>query len=631
MADILVSGLIGALGFEMDGDLEVRILYTDRSKPPHSFWPKEHDSVHQWDKLNEEGYGVFFGITRRRGGGKATNCFEAHALWCDLDGKDFDRDDPVEGKAKALCAIEERIPQLWLRPSAIIDSGGGYHCYWFLDEAYDLSTPVARIRFEAILRGVATHLNGDLNCCDVPRVLRLPGFKNTKYPDLPVVRIVDMDTTHFLAIDDLTNVIDPVKKDQRAIEPSVSPAGDRKVLEGGRHDYLLKWAGRLRRGGASKEATLNFLRAENLATCDPPEDDAEVVFLANDTSGSRWSSTDPVLKAEGSFAENVALGSAIAGMEIKPPEWLIQDLFMNRGFHLVAGPPNSYKSWLTMAAMIALTNGAPFSETLTTNGAGSTLFIGAEGGRQILRRAQMLAAGFGMPLNDDFQVHSNHPDLGSDESREEVREYVQEHKIDALVLDPARFLFNLQNDKHDGWTSVIRWFREMAEICSLVVVHHTRKLPSGVAEELSMDSISGPGSLIAAADLIFITRRMTDTSNFELINPKFRDGALLKTASFHFDATFDAFKIMQTATADAKPLARNVLLYMSTRKRVSKKDIQTDLKVHITPAGQALKELMDSNEIDSYKVGRDTWYFIPEKDEEGNPSTGTPGPEAGSP
>ena len=123
-----------------------------------------------------------------------------------------------------------------------------------------------------------------------------------------------------------------------------------------------------------------------------------------------------------------------------------------------------------------------------------------------------------------------------------------------------------------------------------------------------MDSVSGPGALIAAADMIWITRRMADTSNFELINPKFRDGQLLDTTSFHFDATFESFKITSLKTAQANPLGRAILAHLSVNARRTMAQIQIALGDPMSKVRTAVEDLIQRNLVDSHEHGRIVFF-----------------------
>lgn len=102
-------------------------------------------------------------------------------LWCDLDCYN-DKDHGIE----ALKAFQ-------LPPTLIVDSGGGLHAYWLLNEfATDLIAIKARNK--ALYKALAT-IEGDA-CFDLARVLRVPGTFNVKYDPPVAAKIVAYEPTN---------------------------------------------------------------------------------------------------------------------------------------------------------------------------------------------------------------------------------------------------------------------------------------------------------------------------------------------------------------------------------------------------------------------------------------------------
>lgn len=130
----------------------------------------------RWDG---EGRGMFFGVCTRSTGshtGRRADLAECPALWADIDTAKLGLN-----KDRVLSALRP----LPFPPSVIIDSGGGLHAYWLLNEAIDVTagTPDGEDTETAItsaLKQLAGICAGDLNVCDLARVMRLPGTLNTK-------------------------------------------------------------------------------------------------------------------------------------------------------------------------------------------------------------------------------------------------------------------------------------------------------------------------------------------------------------------------------------------------------------------------------------------------------------------
>jgi putative DNA primase/helicase len=110
---------------------------------------------------------------------QAINC-----LFAEFDAKDYgDKND-------ALSHIMRLEPQ----PSVIIDSGGGYHCYWLLDNPRIIGEPTDREAICELQARWVERMGGDPNAKDLARVLRMPGSTNHKYTP---ARMVSFYSTAF--------------------------------------------------------------------------------------------------------------------------------------------------------------------------------------------------------------------------------------------------------------------------------------------------------------------------------------------------------------------------------------------------------------------------------------------------
>lgn len=120
----------------------------------------------------------------------AANVAAVRALWLDID---CDKSDPAKGypsKAEGAAAILAATRTLCFPAPVIVDSGGGFHCYWPLSEDVGVERWVRLAeRFKAAV--AATGLRADPSrTADVASVLRLPGTANHKRGDRRPVRFV---------------------------------------------------------------------------------------------------------------------------------------------------------------------------------------------------------------------------------------------------------------------------------------------------------------------------------------------------------------------------------------------------------------------------------------------------------
>ncbi len=87
-----------------------------------------------------------------------------------------------------------------------------------------------------------------------------------------------------LDADALLALIEPYRK--TATKQSGQRLESSTIVEGGRNDYLTKWAGKLRGKGTGVFDTLSELRIINARDCNPPLPDEEIVLIAQ--SSAKW-------------------------------------------------------------------------------------------------------------------------------------------------------------------------------------------------------------------------------------------------------------------------------------------------------------------------------------------------------
>jgi hypothetical protein len=170
-----------------------------------------HEALGHISALDLMGWDCYYGVLPRkaRGGTAADTDCVVRALWADIDAK------KVGGKDAALHAT---LRMTTFPPSAVVDSGHGYHAYWFLSrvEPYSLVVPY--------LKGIAREVGGD-HVHDQARILRVPGTHNHKDAPAPPVRLLTFDTTRRYDLTDLPHVEDrpTVRVSNRTYEPREMP------------------------------------------------------------------------------------------------------------------------------------------------------------------------------------------------------------------------------------------------------------------------------------------------------------------------------------------------------------------------------------------------------------------------
>lgn len=153
--------------------LELRCIHPGMGEV-RRLWSKTGDKpqlasiFQQADALNTEGYGVYFApCLRSEMKGSADAAAWVPALWIDIDS----------GGERDLDRLKAFDPP----PSFVVASGGGWHGYWLLDEAFQLREDSDREKIASILHGLFAALDGDPGYVKtVAGIMRLPGTVNTK-------------------------------------------------------------------------------------------------------------------------------------------------------------------------------------------------------------------------------------------------------------------------------------------------------------------------------------------------------------------------------------------------------------------------------------------------------------------
>ncbi len=105
------------------------------------------------------------------------------------------------------------INQMDTPPSVIIYSGGGYHCYWLLENTFKLTDEQSRQIAIDTQYAWVDYVGSDQGAKDITRVLRVPGTYNRKSeykPDYPQVEIVKFDMELLYTFEDLEREVQPI-------------------------------------------------------------------------------------------------------------------------------------------------------------------------------------------------------------------------------------------------------------------------------------------------------------------------------------------------------------------------------------------------------------------------------------
>lgn len=201
-------------------------------------------------RLNAQGAGIFVMVNAGdRKARKASNVRTVRAYFADLDGAPIE---PVEA-----CPLQPHI--------VVQSSRGRWHAYW-------LTTGAPLEMFKPMQQAIAQRFGSDPKVCDLPRVMRLPGFwHNKRQPFLTTVATVNRTAPY-------SHV---VMAQAFGVSAPCMPIPIRRTLaavipQGQRNDELFKLARGLVHSGLEAGAVNQRMQKINAERCKPPLDAVEV-------------------------------------------------------------------------------------------------------------------------------------------------------------------------------------------------------------------------------------------------------------------------------------------------------------------------------------------------------------------
>ena len=130
------------------------------------------------EKYNKLGFGCFWTPNDFNGDRKVDNLKKINFWIADID--DGTKEEQMD-----------RIQNLILKPSTIVETKKGYHCYWKAKDA-------TLNNYRDIELGLIKQLNADKHCKDPSRLLRVPGYYHMKDKNNPfMVKIIYSDDRQF--------------------------------------------------------------------------------------------------------------------------------------------------------------------------------------------------------------------------------------------------------------------------------------------------------------------------------------------------------------------------------------------------------------------------------------------------
>ena len=196
---------IALFGAPFAGPLGRILVWTihKRTEKKTSYWPRTPEEVDSLVAENRDTHEVYFALAmppadkdlREDNRVESAEAAGIPGLWIEFDyATSYRKKKGLPTDRELVAAIDTLGPT----PSLIVDSGGGYHCYWpFRDGPWIFQNEAERDEARELVKGLQAEIRRNVDfpidsTHDLARVLRLPASLNHK-GDTPVDVVVKKD------------------------------------------------------------------------------------------------------------------------------------------------------------------------------------------------------------------------------------------------------------------------------------------------------------------------------------------------------------------------------------------------------------------------------------------------------
>ena len=503
--------------FAEDDIIEIRTLGAQRVRE----WTNLKDAPDIIADLTKLGGGtdMYFGANPRnvKGGGEAKHVSIARCLYADFDGG-------TTIEQARLAWRDNLIPE----PTVIVATGGGVHAWWRLSEpCHDMDLHCA------YQKALASRLGSDKCIHDAPRLMRLPGFVNTKYDHKPLCYVASLDTDNTYSLSDFP---DPTERESERVSVVVPPVP--KSMSNLSHRFLNE--GYVMPAGRRQTV---FTVACDLAARSWDEGDAvKVIEERAQTLGlSEFDFKDLSRQIANAFkqprlpcvgdAESVlpavpdsalvisrAVDLIHAHKEMRRP--IIKGLLRSGETMNIIAPPKTGKSWLVSNLAINASLGRKWMDYDTIES--RVLLIDNElHSETTANRLPALCTAMGIDtseLANLFTLNLRGNLIDFNKIGPLLFDTIEKNKYDMVILDAFyRFICAGISENDNGamagvYNMVDGWAQKLD--CCFVLIHHASK--GNQSEKGVTDVGAGAGSISRAADTHLVLRQHEEERHFVL-------------------------------------------------------------------------------------------------------------------
>lgn len=467
------------------------------------------------ERLNQMGAGVFFTVNQTDGRGRQeSNITRVRALFADFDTVDYNRQFDY-----------------FLPPSYVVESSPGkHHAYWILSDELPLHL------FKQYQSALSLSLESDPKICDLPRVMRVPGFIHSKQEPSTVRELPHpyssgrtytvAELKHWLWIDDEIATVSGQKADSKPNSATVDPivyvkdcpdAASRfqeLILdlslagEGERNNTLNRVAfeayGYVRAGRLYKEDVYNAL-IECSVDIGLTEDEADT------TINSAIKKSKPIFSAiqllpdlpdapetDQDASESNQIGTPILWfdqMENERPEWLWKDYLCRRSLHTLTGDGGVGKSNICVNLAAIVSRGGVFPDGQQLDKPMKVIYFTTEDDVRMTVRPRLEAAGANMKnvgIMNKVRTSKGEVHFNPAKHMPQLIEACKStgYEIGLVIIDPIVAAVDGDHNKNEevrrGLEPVLHMAQELN--CAVVGITHFGKSKGGTASARMLGS-----------------------------------------------------------------------------------------------------------------------------------------------
>jgi len=311
------------------------------------------------------------------------------------------------------------------------------------------------------------------------------------------------------------------------------------LVEGGRNNGLISWAGQLRNAGCSYEVILFALREANLTRCIPALDDREVETIARSAARYKAGKDIALIASSVSFDSSSAEKNIEMGYHMIPGskllsvrrglEWIVKGI-IPKGFSMIFGESGVGKSFFAIDLACRIASGLSFNKKEAKKG--KVVYLAGEGHYGFALRVQAWATHNQIEDSnnlDNLLVSSSSISINETDSLDTIEQSIRVHFKDKLIS--AVFIDTLSNhlaaDENSAKDTSV-FLQKCAQLskrlggAAIILIHH-----SGLAGE---SRARGSSAWKAAMDAVIFVKKVDDFG-IEVVCTKLKESEFFNTLS----------------------------------------------------------------------------------------------------